>query len=170
MSDEAFEGGIAALEKLEAIEQICLLKARRDRAADTKDWVLYESLHAPEHRSYNGDYPTWTTAAEMIANISNIMRNLTTLHHSHTPEITFQSRDHAHGIWAMKGLSLWRQDASEHWFLAFGHYFETYEKRDRKWLFTSRKLKYFHTVLSPGGIFPPRIDDIAAPVQVKITT
>lgn len=158
MAEIAETAGLGGVERLLAIEDVCLLKARRDRAADTKDWALYQSLHAPDHHSYNGDYPAWTTAAEMVANISKIMAQLTTLHHSHTPEITFESPDSARGIWAMKGLSLWQQDGKDHWFLAFGHYFETYEKRQDVWLFTSRRVEYFHTKSSPGAIFPPRLD------------
>jgi hypothetical protein len=146
----------AAIERLRAIEQIHLLKARRDRAADTKDWALYESLHAPDHQSYNGDYPAWTSAAEMIAHISAIMAGLTTMHHSHTPEITFRSETQADGIWAMAGLSIWQQDDVEHWFKGYGHYYETYERRDGTWLFTSRRLTYHHTTSSPGADFPPR--------------
>jgi len=149
---------LSGVDRLKALEEIRLLKARRDRAADSKDWALYESLHAPDHRSTNGDYPAWTTAAEMIANVSRIMANLTTMHHSHTPEITFESAQRAHGIWAMKGLSLWKQGAEDHWFLAFGHYFETYERRDAVWLFTSRRLTYHHTMRSPGAVFPPPAD------------
>jgi SnoaL-like domain len=143
------------LERLLALEEIKMLKARRDRFADTKDWAAYEALHAPDHHSYNDDYPPWTTAKEMIANVSKIMEHLTTAHHSHTPEITFESPTRASGIWAMQGHSFWRQGEEEHWFIGFGHYFETYEKRDGKWVFTSRRLKYIHTQISPGGIFPP---------------
>jgi hypothetical protein len=158
MSEHTEIAGLTGIERLQAIDEICLLKARRDRAADTKDWLLYESLHAPDHCSYNGDYPAWTTAAEMISNISKIMEHLTTLHHSHTPEITFESPDRARGSGAMKGLSLWQQGGEQHSFLAFGHYFETYERRGGKWLFRSRKVQYFHTKSSPGAIFPPRIE------------
>lgn len=158
MADDTMIVELTGIEKLQAIDEICLLKARRDRAADTKDWALYESLHASDHCSYNADYPAWTTASEMVANISRIMEHLITLHHSHSPEIIFDSPDSARGIWAMKGLSLWRQGAVEHSFLAFGHYFETYEKRDGQWLFTNRRLQYFHTILSPGAVFPPHID------------
>lgn len=142
--------------KLKALESINLLKARRDRAADTKDWILYESLHAPDHRSMNGDYPPWRTAAEMIRNVSRIMAGLTTLHQSHTPEIEFDSPVKARGIWAMTGLSLWKQGNEDHWFRAYGHYFETYELRNDTWLFTSRELKYHHTISSPGAVFPPK--------------
>jgi len=147
------------IEKLNALEEIYLLKARRDRAADTKDWALYESLHAPNHVSENGDYGRWTSAAEMIANTRKSMENLTTLHHSHTPEVEFVSASKATGIWAMEGISFWKQDGEDHWFQAFGHYHETYEKRDDRWVFTWRKLTYYHTRKSAGAIFPPKIDN-----------
>lgn len=150
------------LERLTAIEEIKLLKARRDRAADTHDWELYESLHAPDHKSYGQDYGEWTSAAQMIANVKRSMKGLLTLHHSHTPLITFESPERAKGVWAMKGMSFWQQNGEPHWFLAFGHYFEDYEKRDGVWKFTSRRLKYYHTERSPGAIFPPEIDAVSA--------
>ena len=149
----------SAIERLMAIDAIVLLKARRDRAADTKDWDLYLSLHAPDHVSQNGDYGEWNTAAEMMVNVIKSMENLTTMHHSHTPEIEFDTPDHARGIWAMEGLSFWQQQGETHWFQAFGHYFESYERRNGRWLFTRRALKYFHTRRSPGAIFPPPIDN-----------
>jgi hypothetical protein len=148
----------AATEQLLAREAIAVLKAQRDRAADTKDWALYESLHAPDHVSENGDYGQWTSAAEMIVNVRKSMENLVTMHHSHTPEIEFDGPDHARGIWAMEGLSLWQQNGEDHWFQAFGHYFESYERRDDRWVFTRRAVKYFHTRRSAGAIFPPKID------------
>ena len=151
--------GLTGIEKLKALEEIALLKARRDRAADTKDWELYEALHAPDHVSENGDYGRWTSSSEMIANVRKSMESLITMHHSHTPEITFETAQRATGIWAMTGLSLWKLGEEDHWFRAFGHYFETYEKRDGRWLFSSRAVKYYHTMRSPGAIFPPRIDD-----------
>ncbi len=148
----------SGIEKLMALNAIALLKARRDRACDTKDWALYESLHAPDHVSENGDYGRWTSAAEMMIFVPKSMETLTTTHHSHTPEIEFDSVTRARGIWAMEGMSFWQQDGAEHWFQAFGHYFETYEKRDGTWLFTNRKLTYYHTRKSEGAIFPPKID------------
>lgn len=150
---------LSGMEKLRALEEIGLLKARRDRAADTKDWALYESLHAPDHVSENGDYGRWTSAAEMIANVAKSMEHLTTMHHSHTPEIEFESVTSATGVWAMEGMSFWNQDGQDHWFQAFGHYFERYEKREGRWLFTSRALKYYFTRKSPGAIFPPKISN-----------
>ena len=149
----------SGIERLIALAEIGLLKARRDRAADTKDWALYESLHAPDHVSENGDYGIWTSAAEMIANVSKSMARLTTMHHSHTPEIEFESATKARGIWAMTGFSHWKQGTEAHWFKAFGHYFESYENRDGRWLFTRRSVKYLHTMRSPGAIFPPPLNE-----------
>lgn len=149
---------LTGIEKLKALEEIKLLKARRDRAADTKDWALYESLHAPDHVSENGDYGRWTSAAEMIANVRLSMENLVTLHHSHTPEIEFESPMLAKCVWAMEGMSFWKQDGQDHWFQAFGHYFETCEMRDGCWVYTSRALEYYHTRRSPGADWPPKID------------
>ncbi|GGA37434.1 nuclear transport factor 2 family protein [Sphingomonas psychrolutea] len=148
---------LTGLDKLQALEEIALLKARRDRAADTKDWALYESLHAPDHVSENGDYGRWTTATEMIANVAKSMEHLTTMHHSHSPEIAFETPTRATGIWAMEGMSFWKQGEQDHWFQAFGHYFERYEKRGDRWMFTQRKLEYYFTRKSPGAIFPPKI-------------
>ncbi len=149
--------GLAGIEKLKALEEIKLLKARRDRAADTKDWALYESLHAPDHVSENGDYGRWTSAAEMIVNTRKSMENLITLHQSHTPEIEFESPTLARCIWAMEGMSFWKQAGQDHWFQAFGHYFETCEQREGRWLYTSRALKYYHSRQSPGAQWPPKI-------------
>ena len=153
---------LSGIEKLMALDEIKRLKALRDRAADTKDWALYESLHAPDHVSENGDYGRWTSAAEMIANVKLSMEHLVTLHHSHTPEITVETPTRARCIWAMEGMSFWQQSDGvkcnqDHWFQAVGHYFESCEKREGRWVYTSRSLKYYHTRKSPGAIFPPKI-------------
>ena len=148
---------LAGIEKLMALEEIKRLKAQRDRAADTKDWALYESLHAPDHVSENGDYGRMTSAAEMIAFTRKSMENLITMHHSHTPEIEFDTPTSARCVWAMEGMSFWKLGKEDHWFQAFGHYFETCEKREGRWVFTSRSLKYYHTRRSPGAEFPPKI-------------
>ena len=155
--DAISDSELAGIEKLKALEEIKRLKAQRDRAADTKDWELYESLHAPDHVSENGDYGRWTSAAEMIANVRKSMETLIVMHHSHTPEITFETPTFARCVWAMEGMSFWQQGEADHWFQAFGHYFETCEKRGGRWVYTSRSLKYYHTRRSPGAIFPPKI-------------
>ena len=152
--------GMSDIEYLLALEEIRLLKARRDRAVDTKDWALYRSLHADNHVSHNDGYARWESADVMIENVKALLdETKTSVHHSHTPEIEFESATTAKGIWAMEGMSFWTQDGQDHWFQAFGHYFESYERREDRWLFTSRSLKYYFTRKSPGAIFPPKISN-----------
>lgn len=139
--------GMDELAQLVALEEIKLLKARRDRAADTKDWDLYLSLHAPDHVSHNDGFPRWGSAQEMIENVRRLMGDRITVHHSHTPEITFESSTRAKGIWAMEDM-IFDAGTKELLIHGFGFYHETYEKRGGQWLFTSRQLKRTHVVAS----------------------
>ncbi len=129
------------LERLIAIEEIKNLKARRDYAVDTKDWATYEALHAPEHFSHNEGEERRDGARANTEWVAARMANLTSVHHSHTPNITFQSPTSATATWGMEDNIFWTEDGTEHWMQGFGFYHETYEKRDGQWLFTSRRLK-----------------------------
>ena len=144
------------VERILALEEIKRLKARRDRALDTKDWVTYEALHLPDHHSHSDGFAPWTTAAEMTANISRILEGVTSVHHSHTPDITFQSRDKAEAIWGMEDNLFWKQGTEDHWLRGFGFYYETYERRDGQWKFASRRLKRLNVKMSPGATFGPK--------------
>ncbi len=134
------------LEKLVALEDIKQLKARRDCAVDTKDWDTYLALHAPDHVSHNQGFERWESAAVMIENVKKLLggSNIYTVHHSHTPNITFESPTKAKGIWGMEDNIFTQNGDEEHWLQGFGFYHETYEKRDGHWLFTSRQLKRIH--------------------------
>jgi hypothetical protein len=144
---------LSDLERLVAIEAIKNLKARRDRAVDTQDWVTYEALHAPDHYSHNEGFDRWNGAAEMVANVRRLMEGVTSVHHSHTPDITFESPTRATGVWGMEDNLFWKQGNEDHWLRGFGFYHETYEKRDGKWVFTSRMLKRTHVQTSRGALF-----------------
>lgn len=146
------------IEQLMALEEIKRLKARRDRAVDTKDWNTYLALHAPDHKSHNDGHEPWNSAQEMITNVRKLLGEGTiSAHHSHTPEITFKSSSKAKGIWAMEDNIFWKEGGDDHWLQGFGFYHETYEKREGKWLFTSRQLKRTHVRTSvepkPGAKF-----------------
>lgn len=145
--------GMTDIDTLMALEAIKLLKARRDRAVDTKDWDTYRALHADHHFSHNDGFENWDNADIMIAAVKRLLGDTTaTVHHSHTPEITFESPTKAKGIWAMEDNIFWMQGEEEHWLHGFGFYHETYEKIDGRWLFTSRQLKRTHVELSPGAL------------------
>jgi hypothetical protein len=143
------------LERLVAIEDIKQLKARRDRAVDLKQWDELEAMHAPDHQSHNEGMPHWNSARELIDNIKAVMDRLESVHHSHTPDITFESPTRAAGVWQMEDKLYWKQGGEDHWLHGMGFYDERYEKRDGRWVFVWRRLSRIKVLTSPGAIFPP---------------
>ena len=141
--------GLSDIEQLLAIEEIKLLKARRDRACDTKDWDLYRALHADNNVSHNDGFERWESADVMIEAVKALLdKGRTTVHHSHTTEITLVGNDKARGIWAMEDL-IFDSETGELLIHGFGFYHETYQKIGGKWLFTSRQLKRTHVREKP---------------------
>jgi hypothetical protein len=146
--------GMSDVERLIAIAEIHRLKARRDRALDTKDWVTYEALHAPDHISHHGDGIDGGrvgSAADVVRQLSASLVDVATAHHSHTPDITFETPTKANCIWAMEDNLYWTQGREDHWMHGYGFYHETCEKRYGVWLFTFRSLKRTYVMTSPGA-------------------
>jgi hypothetical protein len=133
--------GMSDLERLIAIEDIKNLKAQRDYVLDTKDWATYEALHAPDHYSHNEGEDRREGAKANTDWVAERLATTTTVHHSHTPNITFESATRARATWGMEDNLFWTENGVELWLQGFGFYHETYEKRDGRWLFTSRQLK-----------------------------
>ena len=140
--------------RLAAVEEIKLIQAKRSYAVDTKDWALYESLHAPDHVADNDGDQRRVGAKANAERIAATLVGKTTMHHLHTPIITFETPTRANGIWAMDDHLWWKQGDEEHWLHGYGFYYETYEKRDGRWVFTSRKLRRNRVETSPGAKFP----------------
>jgi hypothetical protein len=132
--------GMTDLERLVALEEIFRLKGRRDRALDTKDWEGYIALHVPEHVSENEGEEPRRGARENAEGVARILEGILTVHHGHTPDITFESATTARGVWGMEDLLF---DAQTRRLLlhGFGFYHERYEKRDGQWLFCWRQLR-----------------------------
>jgi hypothetical protein len=145
---------LSDLERLVAVEEIKALKARRDRALDKKDWASFEALHAPDILSENAGRAPWTSAAELTAQLRRLAEGLTTIHHSHTPDITVRTRDRAEGVWTGEDQSFWRQGETEHWFREYGFYHETYRRGDSGWTIASRRFECVRREISPGGKLP----------------
>jgi hypothetical protein len=139
-------------ERLLAIEEIKRLFARRIRAMDIKDWVLYDTCHAadatldsfgtlPEkHRPSGSIARGKDQILAMIQKVVDGKVKVTTVHHAHMPEIEIVSPTTAKGIWAMEDLLWWQNGDVEEHLRGFGHYHETYEKIDGTWLIKSRVL------------------------------
>lgn len=140
------------MEQLLAIEDIKHLKALRILALDNKDWETYASLHAPDHVSDNDGETPKPDFKENVTRLANLLAEVVTVHHVHSPVITFTSPTIASGAWAMEDNLYWQQDGDNHWLKGYGFYYETYEKRDGNWLFTSRKLKRLRVETSPGAV------------------
>jgi hypothetical protein len=164
MEERSRPEAMGDLEWLVALEEIRQLKARRDRYVDAHDWDGYEALHAPDHVSRHAPDPStgmtgepWTSAAEMMRNMRAMLvgTHTITAHHSYDPEIVFDTRTKARGIWAMQAAGVFKDaDGEPGWQISHGYYYETYEKRDGRWLFTERRWHRHFGTGSEGVIFP----------------
>jgi len=140
---------VNAGERLEAIEQIKQLKARYFRCMDTKDWDGFTSVFAPDARmDVTGEFSgggadgrgVTTGNREIAAFVRASIDAVTTVHHGHTPEIDITSSTSATGVWAMEDHLWWPEGSPISRMHGYGHYHETYEKVEGRWLITSTTL------------------------------
>ncbi|OCC25713.1 DUF4440 domain-containing protein [Croceicoccus estronivorus] len=130
------------LDKLEAVEEIRALKARYFRCMDMKDWAGLEAVFAPDlvadfraATGGNDDSQLTHGAAAYVAKLAPILQDVVTVHHGHMPEITVESPDTAHGVWAMED-KLWPAENSSLPFRrmhGYGHYHERYMRLEGEW-------------------------------------
>ena len=140
------------LERLIALQDIYRLKARRDHAVDRKDWDTYAELHTDDYVAASLGAKRVVGGRAAAAYIAEHNVNVTTAHHSHTPVIDFQDRDHATGVWAMEDSLFWHRDGEKQWIRGFGFYHERYVRgADGQWRFSFRRLERTHAETSPGA-------------------
>jgi ketosteroid isomerase-like protein len=140
------------LERLIELQAIVELKGRRDHAVDRKDWATYAALHTDDYTALSiGPDPVVGGQAAADA-LAVLMANVTTVHHSHTPVIEFQDRDHATGTWAMEDNLFWTRNGEKQWLRGYGFYHERYVRgADGQWRFSFRRLERTHAATSPGA-------------------
>jgi uncharacterized protein (TIGR02246 family) len=114
---------------IRAIEQ---LKARYFRTMDTKDWagmrnVFADAVVVDTTASGGG---VVAGAEEFVAYLRELLAEVVTVHHGHTPAIELTSATTATGVWAMEDMLRWPDGSELH---GYGHYHETYEKTDGEW-------------------------------------
>jgi len=120
-------------------DAICELKARYCRFLDTKQWDAWTDLFTEDlvlNTSESGGPPPITGRAEAIAMVRASIETARTAHQVHTPEITI-SGDSAEGIWAMQDRVIFE---TGHSLTGYGHYIESYVKRDGEWKIARTKL------------------------------
>jgi uncharacterized protein (TIGR02246 family) len=117
------------MDDVEAIKQ---LKARYFRTMDMKDWEGMRAVFADDvvvdTTSSGGDVVEG--ADEFMAFLRGMIGDVVTVHHGHMPEIVLTSPTSASGIWSMEDMLRWPNGMELH---GYGHYHETYEKRDNTW-------------------------------------
>lgn len=130
-----------------AAARIERLKARYFRCLDTKDWACLETLFTPDAQAvYNvegsGDLGTpddpVTGPVAIAAFIRRGVEHLVTVHHGHMPEIEITSPTTATGVWAMEDIL--QTPGGENTLQGWGHYHETYERIDGRWLIRTLRL------------------------------
>lgn len=135
-----------AVDRLVAIEDIKLLKARYFRMIDSKNWPGFEALFAADASfDISDDIPgcVITGSANILRAVVPSLTEAVSVHHGHCPEIEITSGVLASGIWAMEDVLRWPEESASpikslH---GYGHYLETYRRINGQWLIQSLQLK-----------------------------
>lgn len=134
-------------QQLSDLEQIRQLKARYCRFIDTKQWGRLATLFMPGTRFDGfGSAPPGSDEKVFIAGISQRLARVVSIHHCHTPEISFTSADTARGLWQMMDYLQFPADAPPRevpdavGFTAYGYYEEEYARSGDDWKFSFLRL------------------------------
>jgi hypothetical protein len=137
-------------DRLLAIEEIKQLKARFFRHLDTKDWVGYASVYAPDAiLDVSGEGVEGIGVIEGAQAIADFVHSqvgrVVTVHHGHTPEIEIISDTTAVGTWAMEDVLRWPEGEAIRGLHGYGHYHEAYVRIDGRWHIQSSTLSRLRT-------------------------
>jgi len=144
---------VRRLVEIEAIKQ---LKARYQRAVDTKDWELMRRVLAPNARSVYSDGRFAFDGRDAI--IDFLSRGLgdpaiQSMHHAHTPEIEITSETTATGVWYLEDfvLSGLPSEEAPHGTVLHGTgiYHDEYVKLDGEWQIVSTGYERIFEDLQP---------------------
>jgi hypothetical protein len=118
-------------EQLVEIEQIKQLKARYFRLMDTKQWPEWTQVFTEDAvLQWGPNEDNVFQGRDAIVNgVSHVLREATTCHHGHMPEIEIEGADRARGIWAMYDYV----ESPQFVLNGYGHYHEQYRKQGGSW-------------------------------------
>lgn len=141
------------VDRLDAIEQIKILKARYLRFVDTKQWDAFEALFTPNAVLEIAEArPEPFDPLELTDLLRAHYARCVTVHHGHMPEIEVHGPDSASAIWAMEDQRFFEaDDPSAQWASAIGagHYHETYVATSDGWRIASLRLTRLRLVFEP---------------------
>jgi uncharacterized protein (TIGR02246 family) len=134
---------MSALDEIEAIKQ---LKARYFRCMDTKQWDAFGEVFTDDAQlAASPTDDVFSGRSEIVRRVSAALREATTVHHGHMPEITLTSADTATGIWAMYDFVDLPQLVLHGW----GHYHEEYAKQGGAWRIRRSRLTRLRLDITP---------------------
>jgi len=143
-----------ALVRLVVIEDLKQLKARYFRFMDTKDWTSLRGVFTDDATMDIDGFVTQGGDA-IVAFMSGVLANVTTVHHGHMPEITVVEHDHATGIWPMYDYVQFpaeSPDAPAQGLKGYGHYHDDYRKQHGTWRIARTHLVRLRVDPLPGGL------------------
>lgn len=119
-------------------EAIRNLKARYFRYLDTRRWQDLRELITDD---FIGDYGTsdeeqFSSPEAFIEGLQRNLKDATTIHHGHMPEIAVQDVDKASAVWAMEDIV----QTPEYELHGYGHYTDEYRRVDGKWRISLTRL------------------------------
>jgi hypothetical protein len=128
------------------IESIKQLKARYFRLMDTKDWDGLAGVFTPGVRidMINEGGHVTNSVDEYLPFLVSQIGPAITVHHGHMPEISILADDEATGVWAMEDELWWPEGSPVAYVHGYGHYHETYVKRDGEWRISEMTLTRLH--------------------------
>lgn len=146
------------METLLAIEAIKVVKARYFRFVDMKDWDGLRSIFTPDAQLEVPEAGTGVndldTALEFF---KAALEGAVSVHFGHMPEIEIEGPGNARAIWPMDDRIYWSPERASvlgyTQLRGFGHYHETYEKRDGEWKIKTLRL----TRMRLNTQTPPRV-------------
>ena len=126
------------MQELLDIEEIKRLKARYFRTMDNKDWAGLAECFTGDLIADFRDAPGMLTEGreDYVEMLSGVLKEATTVHHGHMPEIEVIDKANATGIWAMDDIVQMPGLLLQGW----GHYHETYRKEQGGWRISHIKL------------------------------
>ena len=145
------------VDRLIALEDLRLLKARYFRFLDSKQWPEWLELFEPDFvGDFDHDSPglVYRGREAFVSAIREALGPALTLHHGHQPELEVLGPDTARGIWTMQDWLYWPEGGNTvgvtgiRSLLGWGHYHETYRKTNGHWRIATLKLTRMHRVTS----------------------
>lgn len=156
-----------ALLEIESLKQ---LKARYCRYLDTKDWAAWRGIFADDFVGDTSESGGKVIhgADEFVAFTRKSLRSQATVHQVHAPEIELTSPTSAHGVWALEDVVRFGPGVN---LRGYGHYTETYQKVDGRWLITTSKLTRLREDVFNGLVsvyVSPRIRRVLMKAAVRV--